>query len=279
MFKSPESELLEPTAYTYPKGYFMAQVEFAKKAREIGLVSNLPEAILEYTAVYRRLVGNNPVVGQELDPLWLGLGPELASTDNNPAPVTDIIWRTFTLNPENVYQEKLIPDDGRHFGSYIYKPARDIPTGAQKIELHFNNHRRGQPKSDFSSEYVSERVGDLTRLFLAVRRKMKQEPGFSPEWVTLRSWMNNFPAIRNSLPADFVGSGKILFPPELSFRGDSLWGQFLTNSGGVNQSRFLVFKQNLETAKSLPKLVESFPVSVCLFRGPIDSFFEKYKIR
>lgn len=278
MLRRPETELFEPTTFNYPRGYFQAQVEFASRVTQLGLAKSMSAALLDFTALYRRIAGGNPK-GAELDPRWVELNSQIATTGNDPFLVTERIWQMYTSDPSNAYHETPNPDDGRHIGSFIYKPAVDNNTGVQKIELHFNNHGRGRGKSDYAREFRAEREQDLRQLFQAIRDRMRSDPNFTPEFATLGSWMNNFPLFKDLLPTDFVASGRNLYPPELSFRGDSLWGQFLTNNGGVNQERFCQFQNNLATAGDMRQLVDSFPVPVRLFRGPIKSFFDKYGIK
>lgn len=274
MSKRPELELFEPTQFVYPKGYFQAQVIFADKILQLGLSPNIQSALLNYTVVYRHLVGRNPSA-KGPDQKWLEFVHELSKEKDT----TEQVWQFYTRQPYSLYKAESNVMDRQHFGSFIQKPAIDKPTGDQKIELHFNNQRRGQSKSDFSRQFVEERIGDLTRLFGSTKEFVDSDPAYNPKWVTLVSWMNNFPGVRATLPPTFIDSGTIVRPPELNFRSNSLWGQFLTNNGGVNIERYQVFQEKLKQSNIINQPVDSFPVPVYLFRSPITVFFEHYGIK
>ncbi|OGL53870.1 hypothetical protein A3K55_01580 [Candidatus Shapirobacteria bacterium RBG_13_44_7] len=272
---NPEVKLFEPTIYKYPVGYFDTQVRFA---HHLARVNNLPfvDALTQYTAVYRRITGSNEGFKTPTNPTWFEL---VSAIDQNTDQATQLVWSSFIQNPKSVYREGLPSSDGRHFGSYIYKFPDNQPVDNQHLELHFADSQRGQEKSDFSRRYLVDRIADLTRLFLTVHQKMANDSSFQPQEVTLGSWMCAFPSVQESLPPNFVASAKILRPPDLSFRGDSLWGQFLTHNGGLNVPRFYEFTSKLPQAQNLDQLVDAFPMPVIFLRGPIQDFFSHYQIQ
>jgi len=274
MSRIPEMELYEPTPYVYPKGYFQAQVSYADRALQLGLSPNIQSSILNYTVIYRHLIGRNPSL-KGPDPKWLEFIRGLAGDKD----ITERVWQFYTRQPQSIYSNKSNIFSGEYFGSIIKQEAVDKTTGGQKIELHFINQRRGQLKSDFSRQFTQNRIQDLTRLFQSVRNRIQSDSSFNPKWVTLVSWMNNFPGVVASLPPTFVDSATIVQPPELNFRSNSLWGQFLSNNGGVNIERYQQFHGSISQANNLNQLVDCFPLQVSSFRSPIDIFFNFYGIK
>lgn len=271
--KSLETESYEPTQFAYPKGYFQAQVSFAEKIVQLGISPNIQSSILNYTVIYRHLVGKNPSP-KGLDTKWIEFARGLSENNNIP----DYVWQFYTRQPQSIYSDKSNVFPGEYFGSFIKQDSIDKKTGDQKVELHFINRNRGQPKSDFSRQFTSDRIKDLTRLFQSVHNRIQIDNSFNPKWVTLVSWMNNFPGVKASLPPIFVDSNAIVLPSELNFRSNSLWGQFILNSGSVNKERYQQFQQSLINANNLTQLVKSFPLQVSSLRSPLKVFFDFYGI-
>jgi hypothetical protein len=274
MSRNPEIKLFEPTPYVYPKGYFQAQVSFSDRVLKLGLSPNIQSSILNYTVVYRHLVGKN-LTPNGLDPKWL----EFTRGLSEKCDVFENVWKFYTSQSHSVYSEKSNKYGGEHFGSFVQRSGIDKSTNEQKIEIHFVNQRRGQTKSDFSRVYSQERIHDLTRLFCSVKSRIDSESLYKPKWVTLISWMNNFPGVRASLPPTFVNSEVVVQPAELNFRSNSLWGQFLSNDGGVNMNRYQQFQESLPNANNLKQLVNCFPLRVTSFRSPIEIFLNHYGIK
>ncbi|MFA5894283.1 MAG: hypothetical protein WC851_00730 [Candidatus Shapirobacteria bacterium] len=265
----------DPTPYEWPQAYFDIQYLFAKKIVELNIAPDLPTAIFKYTTIFRRIYSINPAKlnNIEIPDDWVDI-----------CQTPDTIWSKYTNNPDHLYIERPDKSDGCHFGSFIYKPYPGSPiildpiTGYQKIELHFNNHRGGG-KSEFSRSNMPVMFQNLVDLFQSVANRMEEDSLFRPKYVTLGSWMNVFPGIKAVLPKEFVSSSVILNPPELSFNGDSVWGQFLKNNGGVNQERYQPFIININNAVDMDTLVKSFPIPVLLNRGLIDIFFKHYNTK
>ncbi|MFA6518667.1 MAG: hypothetical protein WCV93_03425 [Candidatus Shapirobacteria bacterium] len=274
MSKSSEIELYQPTLYVYSKGYFQAQTSFADRVLQLGLSPDIQSSILNYTVIYRHLVGRNPS-SKGSDPKWIEFAKGLSEDQDT----TDQTWQFYTRQPHSIYNDKSNQFEGEYFGSFVQKLAIDRPTGDQKVEIHFVNQRRGQPKSDFSRQFTSDRIQDLTRLFQSVRNRIQNNNSFNPKWVTLVSWMNSFPGVIASLPSAFVDNATTVRPPELNFRSNSLWGQFLSNDGGVNIERYRQFQESLPKANDLNQLVDCFPLRVLSFRSPMEIFFDHYGIK
>jgi len=274
MSRNPEMELCDPTIFVYPKGYFQAQVSFADRVVKLGLSPNIQSSILNYTVIYRHLVGRNPSL-RGPDQKWLEFTGGLTSNRD----LTEQVWQFYTHQPQSVYSDKSNIFPGEYFGSFIKQESVDKVTGDKKIELHFINQRRGQQKSDFSRQFIQDRIQDLTRLFRYVHNRIQTDNSFNPKWVTLVSWMNSFPGVTASLPPTFLDSSTIVRPPDLNFRSNSLWGQFLSNNGGVNIERYQQFQGSLSKADTLNELVDCFPLQVLSSRSQIEIFFDRYGIK
>jgi hypothetical protein len=264
---------LAPTLYEWPRGYFDIQHYFASHLVAKNIAPDISTSVLQFTSIYRRLYNSKPILGQNLPDDWEKICES-----------PDEIWRAYTANESSVYHHSPSSSDGCHHGSFIYKPYPNKPeiidsvTGRSKIELHFDNHR-GNGKSEFSRSNLPTLKQNICDLFTAVASRMDRDEHFRPDSVTLGSWMNNLPATKEVLPPEFVASGTIVRPPQLSFGGDSLWGQFLTNNGGVNVSRTQEFIANLQSANTLDKVVDAFPIPVVIFRSPLQVFFQHYQIK
>lgn len=272
MNRGPESKSFEPINYIYPKEYFNAQIIVANKIKQLGLSPNIQSAILNYTVIYRHLVGKNPTK-QGPSPEWVNFVKTLPEENF----LTNHVWSMYTKKEHSIYKPK--ENQINSFGSFIYKTSINKKTKEQEIELHFNNQRRGQIKSDFSRKYVYERVADLTNLFQSIYDRKTKDPIFNPKKVILVSWMNNLPGVRESLPKLFIGSETTVKPPNLNFRSNSLWGQFLTNQGNIHIERLEKLLNNIKLAKNINEIVNSFPIQVKSFESDIEVFFSSYNIK
>lgn len=259
--------------YTHPKEYFLVQIELAKKIVDLGLAKDLNEAVIKYTAIYRRIAGKkyNP---DQIEPAWQDLESKLDSNSNTQQ-VLDMVWNPFVSNKENKYKDETI-DDGHHFGSFVYKDEIDKQTNLSKISLHFNVRNRGNLRSDFSRQFNKERLADLTEMFAAIKKRFLEDKNYHPQIITLGSWMNNLPGVKDVLPPEFVESAKRVYPPDISFNGDSMWGQFLKLDGSANTQRVQEYLEKISTAKSLVDLIDALPIPVVLFQGKTEDFFKYY---
>lgn len=182
MIDNQEKKLFEPSKYTYPKGYFRVQVEFAKKILELGLSKNMSEALSNYTAVFRRISGKREGNNEG----------NLELVNDDVYRVTEEVWRLFTQNKENIYCVKEKPDDGHHVGAFVYKDSIDKETGKQKVELHFSEQYRGEISDNFSFGEAKNRGGDLKEIFQRIANRMADDPEYRPEIVSFASWLNNY---------------------------------------------------------------------------------------
>ncbi|MFZ2152489.1 MAG: hypothetical protein WAV41_00325 [Microgenomates group bacterium] len=268
MFTHPDIKSFEPTPYEYPRGYFDIQYQFAQEVVRIGITPDIPTAVAKYTSIPRRLFGKDYVLPSN----W----PDLCHSST-------VIWNTYTKENAHFFVSPEPINDGCHHGSFIYKPYPDTdliidrPTGLQKMELHFNNHRGHV--GEYSRSNLSTLTTNLSDLFQSVADRKKADPNFRPEVVTLGSWMNNFTGIQQALPSEFVDSSVVVRPPNLSFAGDSLWGQFLTNNAGINKQYYQHFSEKIATAADINDLVDAFPMPVLFSRSIIKPFFDKYQTK
>jgi hypothetical protein len=90
--------------------------------------------------------------------------------------------------------------------------------------------------------------------------------------------MNNLPGVQASLPPTFVTSGQILTPPDMSFGGDSLWGQFLNRHGGIHQDRYDHFLTSLNKAGSWTDLLSAFSLPVVMFKSAYKEFDSQFPL-
>lgn len=273
-----EQVLSGESKYTYPKNYFRIQVDFAKKVNDLGITNNFSEALVDYTSLYRRVTGVKMAKGEALSPKWEGLVSEFQEKEVDPFLATEKIWQSYTDEPKNIYHPEEVVENKTHFGAFIGKDGIDGESGEQKIELHYNDKYRGMIKDSFTREKIEERRGDLKRMFTKIKERMDEDENYRPKWVSLGSWINTFSIVKRCLPDEFVATEKFLTPPDLSFKGDSIWGQFINSEGEINQERSGSFLNKVQEAKNLDELVAAFPVKVSYFRGPIEIFFKEYGI-
>jgi hypothetical protein len=263
-----KQEFLEPFKYEYPRGYFELLFIFASKIVSLGISPDIPTAVRDYTSIPRRLYGkHNPLADD-----W----PLLFSSIEN-------FWHKYTSDKSHLYKPVVSIDDGCHIGSFIIKPQPGKPviidtvSGDQKVEIHFNNHRN--TKGEFSRNNLDVMSNSLKTLFQNIINRQQTDLSFNPKFVSLRSWMNCFIGIKSVLPPEFVASAQIVKSTNFPFNSDSLWGQFLTYNGGINQKTLKKFLQNLKSAKSLEEIIDAFPFPVILFRSPLDQFYEFYSLK
>lgn len=271
-----EKVLSGENKYTYPKNYFRIQVGFAKKVNDLGITNNFSEALFNYTSLYRRVTGAKFAKGEAVSPKWSNLVSEFEGENIDPFLVTEKMWKSYTEEPKSLYHPEEVVDNRTHFGAFVGKDGIDNESGEQKIELHYNDKYRGMIKDSFTREKINERKDDLKRMFTRIKNDMEKDENYRPKWVTMGSWINNFSVVKKCLPEDFVLTEKTLIPPDLSFKGDSLWGQFINSEGEINEERSGTFLNKVQEAKNLDELVAAFPVKVSYLRGPIEIFFREY---
>ena len=103
------------------------------------------------------------------------------------------------------------------------------------------------------------------------------------EEVVGGSWLYNLPAYRDSYPKGFTEKMYRLVPPgidfmsentipNLSFRGDSVWGQFVDRRGHVRQNDYDLFVKKVESAQNVKQLVDAFPNQTLQPKAPIEVF-------
>lgn len=256
--KETESNLYNP--FVYPKEYFELQILFAQKTQQLNLSKDFEYGLLNYTLLYRNIVNVNPTKNF-LHFKW----HEFISHLPNDQRINDYIWNFYKIQPHSIYSEKTNLYPGERFGSFLYRLSKDLPTGEQKIELHFIDFSRHKTRSDLSNINLSNRQKDLSDLLLDVKNKMTNDTSFSPKWVTQISWINNLSTVRQLLPEMNEENSVTLSPPVLDFRSNSIWGQFINNQGYINEKRAKDFQKNINTAQNIVDLYKSFPLPVISF--------------
>lgn len=254
-----------------PYGYFVAQTAFALKARELGLAGSVTEALEQFTALPRKIMGNkNPPKAEGGN--WmktadlLKIGPEPA--DN--IELADLLFGAYLKLPDSsIFKPRPFEsNNGRQAGAYTH----DYDAPASAIRLHFLERHRGE-KSEFGTPYMMDRRADMQAMMMLIRRN-----GYSPEptIVTSGSWMYNIRSVINVMPESFRESAAP--PPILSLRGDSYWGQLVTSDGGCNMERTQTLIERLKDATDLPSLVACMPIPVLFLQAPINDFYNYYGI-
>jgi hypothetical protein len=260
----------------YPLGYFDAQVRFALKWSEI---SEEPLAqVLQYkTALYRRVTNAKTPKGNEI---WQKILQEIQSIREADA-ISAQFYANYLQQPHHLYTPPSHPEnDGKHFGYFAFDnyPANPETGEKDRIKVHFINQNRGD-RSGLDPIYLQQRRADLKRMFTYIRANYPRA-----EEVIGGSWLYALQSYRDSFPPSFTANMKRLVPkgfghlpnsvPNMSFEGNSVWGQFVDRRGGVRQHIYDKFLQNVEKAKSLEDLVNAFPNVPYQPRVPIDVFFE-----
>lgn len=250
--------------YEYPKEYFDMQVRFASKFSEI-TGEPFGDCLLKYTALYRRLT-NTKLKANEPSENWTRLVSKLNPQD--PEHTTDAIYQEYQKQPHSIYSPPEQKSDGKHFGAhgYDYYPDKKL------IKVHFDNITRGE-RSALAKEYQADRIVDLTMMFSSIKNT-------HPEATTVMggSWLYNLQSYRRLFPESFTANMRVLTPPEMSFQGNSLWGQFLNSSGGAKEENCSRFLDNISIAKSETDLIDAFPYKVLQPKADINDFYEKYGI-
>lgn len=254
-----------------PYGYFAAQTAFALKALELGLADTVVQALEQFSAIPRKIMGNkNPVKAQGSH--WMDtvevLTSKPASTDHQA--LTDTLFAKYLSYPDASTYTKppLELLNGRQIGAFTH----DFDQTEAAIRLHFVERVRG-PKSEFGETDRINRMNDMRELFAMIKRK-NYTP--TPTTVTSGSWMYNIRSVINVMPQPFRDSAGA--PPRLSFGGDSLWGQFVTSDGGYHAGRYAEFLSKLEHAYDIESMVAAFPLPVLFLQARLTDFFDYYHI-
>lgn len=270
-----DPELQSGEEVEYPFGYFDTQVRFALKWAALS-GEPIEQALLTKTALYRRITGKKYPGNQTV---WQDALQAISETPDA-ATVSQVLYAKYLAQPHHVYTEPTYPEnDGKHFGFFAFDFYEAKPETGEKarIKVHFINRKRGE-QSSLDAKYLAERQSDLRRMFTFIREHYPQA-----EEVIGGSWLYALQSYRDSFPPAFTKNMLRLVPkgfdhipnsvPNMSFNGNSVWGQFIDRRGGVRQHVYDQFVANVDRAQSLDDLVEAFPNVPYQPKVPITVFY------
>lgn len=235
-------ELVPPpeTIYRYPKEFVDVQVDFASRLSRLGgqpLAFNL----LNYTFLYKQIVGQKYKPDQGIDPLWNQMISTVDFTSTN---ITDSVFRFYTQQKRS-HLDFIMPNKNG-----IGVNAIDEST----VELHVSRLNFHFPI-------------DLTRTIQSLR-----EGGI--KYLYTCSWLNDLCSQDNRFKKFFPPSyfEKMVLDDSPGFRGIFLWGQFVGDNHSVNHKISAQFSQSISKATSVDEAKGSFPYKVKSVTIPISDF-------
>lgn len=238
--------------------YFSLQLLFAGRMAALEAIP-LSRAVAAYTNLHRRFGLGRPDAGPA-SALWARYTRRLERLATHEA---QLAWTMEVFLQAPVEP----PSSQRVFGCFSCE-APD-PDGAVKI--HFLNRDEAGADGPLSAARAPARLAELRAMFSHLRRTHP-----SARRVRGASWLYNLEAYRRLLPADYVASRT---PPSGPIRldGSSSWGQFLDHEGFVKRDLRARFLRRLDDlAPQAPWRV--FPLPVLLVHGPIELFYDFYRV-
>lgn len=241
---SNNHESHEVNSYTYPRGYFDAQVVFAQKWCEL-TGEDIAWVLATKTTVARQITGDQDLLGN------------LVSGSRDHKSLTDQLYSAYTKRPESMYVDL----GGSSFG-YDYHPDTKI------VKIHFSNPRRGE--RPLSEENMIKRREEFRVLLQEVRSKY-------PEAALLMSatWLRSTASYRSLSPPD-IDPERDLMSPEMKLTGNSVWGQFVDASGNLNRRVYDQFVASVRNAQDLDELMSAFPYRTVMAVDPIEKYYKYY---
>lgn len=263
----------------YPFEYFDAQVRFAFQWAHLS-GETLENTLLRKTALYRRITDKKPPKDGEVDIQWKAL-LDKTSVLEKVEDVSKTVYAIYLEQTHSVYSEPVYPEnDDKHFGyfSFDHYPPNETTGERDRIKIHFINQNRGD-KSGLDKSFLSQRQADLRRMFARIRNLYPDT-----EEVIGGSWLYALKGYRDSFPPVFTQNMNRLVPigfehipnsvPNMSFEGNSVWGQFVNREGDVRQQVYDQFIRNVNEAKNLDDLVNAFPNVPYQPKSPISVFYD-----
>lgn len=248
----------------YPFEYFDAQVHFAFQWANLS-DEPLDNTLLRMTALYRRITDKKPPKDGDVDVRWKAL-LDKTSVLKKVEDVSKAAYAIYLMQNHSVYSDPVYPkNDDKHFGyfSFDHYPPNELTGEKDRIKIHFINRNRGD-KSGLDNSFLPQRQENLRRMFSRIRNLYPEAQN-----VIGGSWLYALPGYRDSFPPDFTQNMKRLVPKgfehipnsvsNMSFEGNSVWGQFVNRKGGVRQQVYDKFIRSVTDAKNLDDLVNAFP--------------------
>lgn len=241
--------------FQYPVEYFRVQVQFAARWAQLA-VEPFSDTLRTRTSIARRFDDNMP---DERLSAYL--------TTNDYEDVTQRIFAAYIQQSSAVYSPERSSKKHEDFGffGYDYYPNNSLSGGLNSIKVHFINTRRGE-SSGLAQVFAEQRRLDVRRMITSV---VAEHPEANE--VVGGSWLYNLPSYRDSYPAGFVNNSRLLVPPQLadafpdavpnmSFGGNSVWGQFIDRRGWAATARCTEFEASVTQAQTLAELYEALPL-------------------
>lgn len=256
----PENGLYDYSPFPQGKGSIYAQAALAVRTVELGIAENLAMALVYYTPICNCSRDLRIPFYQKEDRKWQKMA---AKTEMDILGITEMLWQSYK-KIEKPYQP--LNDSNFVRGSFTCR----FSVYSTAVGFHLNPHRNTH---EYSRAFLPDRVEDLKELSRQIKR---QSSGKAIE-VTTMSWINNLPCIREAFPKKFVETGRKAMDVDI-LRNDSSWGQLMGSDGRAKKEIVESAVNNFRMAKNLDELIESFPMSVIIMRGKMDTFYDQYEV-
>lgn len=235
-----------------PLDLFKIQFTFASKVSEI---MNIPieEALLKYTTFYKRIGNidwdhdpNNPKWQEYLEKLRKGEGPAEAAY--------------------SIYMEDFVkstPNKPKTCFSYSYEE------GDGTVSIHFRNNF-ASTSSPLSKDNIPARRKELVDIFREIKQKHP-----NAKKVKGGSWLYSYESYRRLFPPEYSDN---IEEERAGFKGNAIWGQFLTSLGEMNCERTEQFLEAINKVTTVDELFDAFPVKFYKATAPIGCFYDFFEI-
>lgn len=158
-------------------------------------------------------------------------------------------------------------EPGMRYGCFRYHHWDGV------VDIHFANEENDD-RGPLNEAKLEQRLRELHDLFAEIQEAL---PGATE--VTGSSWLYQWESYRRLFPERYLSSAEIDLVPE-HLGGVKYWGQFQDHKKGPRDELATQFLSNLDALKELTPetLRAAFPYQVLKVHGPINDFYEKYKI-
>lgn len=239
----------------YPKGYFQAHVAFARTWAAL-YEEPLHRVLFERTAAGRAILG---AAFKEVSAAghWEDLLSSLDADTANTKEYGAALHRLYAAQPHSRYTDPV-----HKLGALTYRYHRHEPA----VQLHFDNPKRGT--SPLSGEALAMRREEFRALLQQVQAERPDTQRF-----IAGSWLFSTRAFRSLFPPDI----NLQTPPDFSYAGDSLWGQFMDKNGNASPARLERFAKALGIATA-DTILDAFPFKTLFTNDNIGKYYEHYRI-
>ena len=237
----------------YPQAFFQLQSEFALKIAKIkGIFPD--DALLKYTTFYIRIGGED----WEFDPtneLWQKYILQVHNQVNPAAAAYSMYFRKFYSGfppkaPDSCF-------------SYEYD------NNNKSVSIHFQNNF-SDISSPLSAVNIPARKNELRFIFQNIKANYPETRSVIGE-----TWLFAYEAYRRLFPPEYIAGLKV---QNRGYKGNGRWGQFIMNSGGLNQARADQFIESIKRAESEKELTDSFPYDYLETQAAINVFYRYFSV-